>query len=108
MAATLHRWTDADGQDWACAVYDHGPFCRLCQRLDDIGEACLNLVDEGLLDVQAAPDGTLMFKTTATGTARAEVLRDADPELQALWDSAVLEGIERKEFGEGDSGGPVS
>lgn len=25
------RWTDADGVEWECDAYDHGPFCRQCR-----------------------------------------------------------------------------
>lgn len=29
---TVHRWVDRDGRAWRCDAYDHGPFCRLCER----------------------------------------------------------------------------
>ena len=32
-ARVVHAWTDADGQDWECDAYDHGPFCRQCRQV---------------------------------------------------------------------------
>lgn len=29
----VHRWTDRSGISWECDAYDHGPFCRLCRRV---------------------------------------------------------------------------
>lgn len=33
--SVLHVWI-SDGETWACSAYDHGPFCRQCQRVDGI------------------------------------------------------------------------
>lgn len=30
----MHYWTTPDGQRWACDAYDHGPFCRLCTKVE--------------------------------------------------------------------------
>lgn len=81
----VHVWTDAQGQRWACAAYDHGPFCRLCQRADDVLIDILANVRDGLMDVKAGPDGSLSFKATVKGNARAEDMINTDPEMAALY-----------------------
>lgn len=66
----LHRWTTRNGVPWACAAYDHGPFCRLCQTVDDALAACLENVDDGLFTVSADSTGQLQFKVTEAGMRR--------------------------------------
>lgn len=69
----LHRWTQSDGE-WACAAYDHGPFCRMCQPVapdDSILRGMLDSVQGGHMEVRTLPTGELEFKMTETGTARA-------------------------------------
>lgn len=81
---TLHRWTDEAGQEWACMVYDHGPFCRLCRPVDETLRACLNLVEEGKAEPRQGPDG-FEFKLTQQGHAAAEDLLSTNPEAAAMW-----------------------
>jgi hypothetical protein len=59
---TLYRWTDTSGQEWACAAYDHGPFCRLCflvetESMSDL----LDRVEAGELEVHTNSHGGLEF-----------------------------------------------
>lgn len=75
----LHRWTDADGEDWACAAYDHGPLCRLCQRVSGTLFYCLENVMDGLFEiVGTAPDGDFQFRVTDEGKRRVEHLTGDD------------------------------
>jgi hypothetical protein len=64
----LHRWTDRDGQEWACQAYDHGPFCRLCVPVNDgMLQGCLDNVERGYFEiVQQDADG-FRFKVTSDG-----------------------------------------
>lgn len=32
--AELRVWVDSTGQRWECDAYDHGPFCRLCRKVE--------------------------------------------------------------------------
>lgn len=81
----LHRWTDRDGQEWACMAYDHGPMCRLCQRVDETLGACLELVEEGKAEPRQRPAGEFEFKLTQKGRAVAEDVIGGSPEGAALW-----------------------
>lgn len=82
----LHRWTQRDGAEWACAAYDHGPLCRLCTRVDPDDEtlrAMLQHVENGNMTVQTGSDGELLFKMTDKGNEAARVLIEslgADPD----------------------------
>jgi hypothetical protein len=59
---TLYRWS-SHGEEWACAAYDHGPFCRLCQAVaDPQTRALLDAVERGRLAVHAASNGALVFE----------------------------------------------
>lgn len=87
-AYKLHRWTDRDGQDWACAAYDHSPFCRLCQRVDEDDEvlrACLDNVDDGTFEVAADANGGFLLRVTKKGEKRVEEMLEADPEAFAFY-----------------------
>ena len=65
---TLHRFTTtADGREWACMAYDHGPFCRLCQPVDGVLAACLSHVVDGSMDAYQGPDGAFSFRVTEAG-----------------------------------------
>lgn len=69
---TLHRWTQRDGSEWACACYDHSPFCRLCQPVDGTLKSFLDYVDEGVMEVVGAKsDGEIQFRLTPAGEVRA-------------------------------------
>lgn len=63
----LHRWHDVDGNEWACAVYDHGPFCRLCQPCDGTLSALLENVAEGRMTFKQDPNGEFRFRLTEAG-----------------------------------------
>ena len=79
--AELHRWTGSDGQEWACGVYDHGPFCRLCQPVEGALALILANVDEGLMEfANATSSGELRFRLTEEGEQRADALVRDDPE----------------------------
>lgn len=67
---TLHVWiggTDEAPELWACSVYDHGPFCRLCQGVDGLLNACLVNVLDGRLECDQDQDGQFRFKVTPAG-----------------------------------------
>lgn len=73
-SVTVHRWTQ-DGQEWICAAYDHGPFCRLCQRVDWVLAACLENVDLGFMKIVGTdPDGQLRLRMTDAGSAKVRTL----------------------------------
>jgi len=57
----LYRWTDGGGNEWACAAYDHGPFCRLCSLVDPSMAAQLADVEVGAAEVWTEADGALTF-----------------------------------------------
>lgn len=87
-AQQLHRWTDRDGTEWACAAYDHGPMCRLCQIVhpdDEVLRSCLANVDAGCFLVRADADGCFEFTTTEQGDNYAIDLMTDDPELFDLY-----------------------
>lgn len=74
MSTELHRWIQ-DDQEWACAAYDHGPFCRLCQRVDGTLRHLLENVDAGFMEVVGArSDGDVEFRLTPAGEERARSL----------------------------------
>lgn len=52
---------------WACAAYDHGPFCRLCQEVDEVLNGCLTNVLDGRMTCRQGPDGGFSFKLTQAG-----------------------------------------
>lgn len=66
---TLHRWTDREGQPWACMQYDHGPMCRLCTPVDEVLDACLQNVVDGLMETRQTEEG-FAFKMTDEGNRR--------------------------------------
>lgn len=71
----LHRWSDTEGQSWACMEYDHGPMCRRCQSVDDVLDACLQNVLDGLMEPRQAPaDGAFEFKMTDEGNRQTATL----------------------------------
>ncbi len=52
---------------WACTAYDHGPFCRLCQEVDSVTNACLVNVLDGRMTCRQKPTGEFTFKMTQAG-----------------------------------------
>lgn len=52
---------------WACSVYDHGPFCRLCQEVDGVLNACLVNVIDGRMECSQDQRGEFRFKVTKAG-----------------------------------------
>lgn len=62
----LHVWISGDDL-WACCVYDHGPFCRLCQRVDGMLNALLVNVLDGHMICRQGPDGEFSFQMTKAG-----------------------------------------
>lgn len=86
---TLHRWTDHDGQEWACSEYDHGPMCRRCQRVDELLHELLDAIEEGDMECRQHPDtAQFEFKATGQGTAKAEALINSSAEAAALYAKA--------------------
>lgn len=76
---TLHRWTNrGDGweEEWVCAAYDHGPFCRLCQQVDEATRLCLEHVENGLMEIvgQRNDGSGLELRLTDAGRLRADHL----------------------------------
>ena len=70
---TLHRWTTSAGEEWACGVYDHGPMCRLCQRVEGTLAGILENVDRGYMRFVGVDSvGELSFQLTTLGNAAAE------------------------------------
>jgi hypothetical protein len=72
--------TDEIGRKlWACCVYDHGPFCRLCQEVDDALNALLLNVVDGRMGCRQEPGGEFKFKVTQAGldAVRAMIERNA-------------------------------
>lgn len=70
----LHRWTQNDGE-WACAVYDHGPMCRLCQPVDATLRTFLDMIDTGETElVSVDKHGEMQFRLTEKGIAHARVV----------------------------------
>jgi hypothetical protein len=70
----LHRWTDRQGQAWACMEYDHGPMCRRCQPVDDVLDGCLNNVVDGLMEARQTDERGFEFKMTDEGNRQAAKL----------------------------------
>lgn len=72
----LHRWVGAESREWACAAYDHGPFCRLCQDVtnDEVAKGCLELVEMDLFEVKCDSNGKLQFRATSMGQLEAQEL----------------------------------
>jgi len=58
---------EGDYKLWACSVYDHGPFCRLCQEVDGGLNACLVNVLDGRMECQQDAKGEFCFKVTKAG-----------------------------------------
>ncbi len=80
---TLHVWiggTEDEPELWACSVYDHGPFCRLCQEVDGTLNALLVNVLDGRMECDQSPDGEFRFKVTKAGedAVRAMIDRASD------------------------------
>jgi 5,10-methenyltetrahydromethanopterin hydrogenase len=69
----LHRWTDQQGQSWACMQYDHGPMCRLCQPVVEVLEACLQNLVDGMMEARQTEQG-FEFKMTDEGNRQAAKL----------------------------------
>lgn len=42
-------------------AYDHGPFCRLCQKVDLTLAGQLDQVEDGRLIADIDPDGRFLF-----------------------------------------------
>lgn len=98
-ALLVHVW-NADNQTWACAAYDHGPLCRLCQRVDEITWELLGLVKRGEMTMRSELDGSFSFRLTPDGEAHAKVIRETDPEMSAFYDRALTNEMEREFDGE--------
>jgi hypothetical protein len=68
---TLRVWlggVEGDRELWACSMHDHGPFCRLCQRVDGVLNACLiNVIDGQMVCSQRPEDGEFLFQVTRAG-----------------------------------------
>lgn len=78
----LFRWTNQDGEEWACAASDHGPLCRLCQPVTGVLAACLENVMDGLFEiVGVAPDGDFQFRVTDEGRRRVEHMVGDDDDV---------------------------
>lgn len=87
----LHRWTQ-DGQEWACAVYDHGPFCRLCHRVEgDTEHAMLDAVEAGDLLLRVSADGSFMYALSDQGETRVRDLIQGDADSFAIYMQAYLD-----------------
>lgn len=71
----LHIWTQEDKR-WVCASYAHGPLCRRCEQCDDIMEALLENVLDGLMEVKDDIDRGLLFHLTEEGKTRVEHMID--------------------------------
>jgi hypothetical protein len=68
VSVTLHRWRNRDGQEWACAAYDHGPLCRRCQPVDDVMAALLDNVEMGRMEIVGTDGaGDFRFRVTDLG-----------------------------------------
>lgn len=92
----LHRWTQRDGDEWACAVYDHGPHCRLCQPVVETLAAIFENVDAGNMEFDHVDGATgeLSFRMTDQGQERArEAIRrmGGDPDDEA----SILPALKR-------------
>lgn len=78
----LHVWITGgdEPQMWACCVYDHGPFCRLCQPVDGLLNACLTNVIDGRFTCSQKSDGEFEFSITQAGkdAVRAMAREDFD------------------------------
>lgn len=80
---TLHVWTGGSEDEpalWACSLNDHGPFCRLCQLVDGVLDACLINVIDGRLECRQEANGEFRFKVTEAGedALRAMIWRASD------------------------------
>lgn len=96
----VYVWVDDDEQTWACCAYDHGPLCRLCQRLpdDDHGGTTLALLGQvatGDMEVRAAADGSFSFKLTEQGNEKAKRLIETPGEMQDFYDRLVTTDMEK-------------
>jgi len=70
----IKRWTDKNGNKWACGALDHSMFCRLCQPVDKILDVILDGVNDGLYKAKIDQDGKFSFKLTPKGIAGANQL----------------------------------
>lgn len=112
---TVYVW-ETVGQVWACCATDHGPMCRLCQRVDDqVFADLLSACSDGLVLLDAGADGQFKCRLTDKGTARVEDYTGNDPAGAVLWAriqradgkvklSPVEEGVLRAMCDAGDSG----
>lgn len=64
---TLHIEQKSGGRLHACQVYDHSPFCRLCQPVDEILDVCLQHVVDGNMEAHQDGNGEFSFKVTDQG-----------------------------------------
>ncbi len=82
----LHRWTDfTSGQEWACVAYDHGPHCRLCQKVDPVLDAMIQNALSGNFLLRAAPDGQFEGHVTEKGKRNARHLIETVNELGDMY-----------------------
>lgn len=80
---TLHIWivgAEDEPEMWACSVYDHGPFCRLCQRVDGVLNACLVNVLDGRMECDQDAEGGFRFKMTPAGIDAVHTMLDRSTE----------------------------
>lgn len=67
----LHIEQKGGGACYACQVYDHSPFCRLCQPVDEILDGCLQNVIDGNMEARQNGNGEFSFKLTPQGQQQA-------------------------------------
>lgn len=79
---TLHVWITGSESDepklWACQVYDHGLFCRLCKEVDGALNACLVNVLDGRMECDQDQDGEFRFKVTQAGVDAVRTMLNRD------------------------------
>ncbi len=63
---TLHVWLSG-GEMWACSVYDHSAFCRLCQPVTEALGLLLADTLAGKLRCRQDAAGQFMFQVTEDG-----------------------------------------
>lgn len=93
---TLYLWPQGL-EVWTCCAYDHGPFCRLCHKVEDEVElALIKHVFDGNMQVRCNPDGEYQFKVTEQGQARVEDLLISSDDARKLWDDFHIGEFERQ------------
>lgn len=85
MSAKLHRWTDAEGQEWVCAAYDHGPLCRRCWPVDGALAGCLDNVERGFMEMVGTDTAEPRFRLTPAGEEHVHALMSSDPDMLAIY-----------------------